>query len=132
MNWRVTVLFLTLGHFLLSPVLSAQASTRQEIIIESVKITGAPHLPKDVRARLASQMRGREFEGTPDKWVGDLESAVAEAAIVRIDQPSATYDGYRIDAVCANYHTWHLVKRDASGTMHVSISVALHETPATL
>ena len=73
--------------FLISSVLSAQASAREEIISESVRITGAPHLPKDVRARLASQMRGREFEGNPNKWVGNLESAVLEAATVRIDKP---------------------------------------------
>jgi hypothetical protein len=130
MNWRGAVLFLGLFRFLISPVLFAQASAQEEIIIESVTITGAPHLPKDVRAQLASQMRGREFQGSPNKWVGDLESAVLEAATVRIDQPSATYDGYTIDAACANYHAWHLVKRDASGKMHVSISVELRESPA--
>ena len=66
------VLLLAFCGLLRSPVLRAQASTQPQIIVEAVKISGAPHLPNEVRARVASLVRGREYEGTPDKWIGDL------------------------------------------------------------
>lgn len=123
------MLLLALCSLFRPSVLQAQTSAQPKIIIESVKITGAPHLPNDVRARLTSLMHGREFEGSPEKWVGDLGAAVLEAATARMDEPPATYDGYTITAACSNWHFWHLVSRDASGNMHVSIDVELTESP---
>ncbi len=99
---------------------------QSKVVIDTMKLDGADHLPDAVRAQLESSFQGREFDDlVPGKRVSEPVSDSVSQAIEGAyhDSPAADDEGYwkRTQRV-----EWKILSQDSS-TTHVAVTVSVDE-----
>jgi outer membrane protein assembly factor BamA len=97
----------------------AQQSPRPKIILDAVKVTGAPHLANAAREHLAQILEQKEFQGGSDEWLVKVD----EISLEQLSQLDGS--GYIVKGACA---TWQPESQDSTA-VHVSVTIDLTEAP---
>jgi outer membrane protein assembly factor BamA len=92
--------------------------TQSKVIIDTVEIDDATHLPDAIRNQLVGSLEHQEFEGNSAHWFDKKLDDLINAAV-----PDQT------DRDVGN--CYRILSRDSSGDIHVSLTIEFKENPLT-